>query len=79
MNSEFHRFRQKQTDEVQNQQLSHAAQTQTAQEFATVDDLLRYDSEHNPIPPEVERRVNDSITAEPRQPRSWWKKIFGGK
>jgi hypothetical protein len=46
-------------------------------EFATVDDLLRFDSEQNPVPPEVADRLGRSLEAEPKPEKPWYKKLFG--
>jgi hypothetical protein len=66
----------------------HAEQEQAAQvqstlnhgevkEFATVDDLLRYDSEQNPVPGDVAERLGKSLDAEPKPEQPWYKKLFG--
>ena len=46
-------------------------------EFGTVDDLLRYDSEQNPVPPEVADRLGRSLEAEPKTEKPWYKRLFG--
>jgi hypothetical protein len=48
-----------------------------AMEFANVDDLLRFDSEQNPVPPEVADRLGRSLEAEPKPGKPWYKKLFG--
>jgi hypothetical protein len=47
-------------------------------EFATVDELLRHDASHTPVPPEIEQRLEKSISPLPAaQRRAWWRRIFG--
>jgi hypothetical protein len=70
---------------LRHQQRTGAAQTQlgvqaqnAAMEFASADDLLRYDREKNPVPPELAERLNQSLLNEPKAPRPWFRRIFGG-
>jgi hypothetical protein len=46
-------------------------------EFQTVEELLRHDNEQNPVPPEIEDRLDRSIAAEPKPAKSWFKNLFG--
>jgi hypothetical protein len=57
------------------------AQTQAAQtrelEFQTVEELLRHDAAQTAVPPEIARRLSQSI-AQPATPRrSWWRRLMG--
>jgi hypothetical protein len=54
---------------------SLAAHT-AAQEFQNVEDLLRHDAAQTPVPPEIARRLSESI-AQPAPRRSWWRKLLG--
>lgn len=47
------------------------------QEFATAEDLLRFDAAQTDVPPQVAEKLKQSIgdVAPPR--RSWWKNLFG--
>jgi hypothetical protein len=47
-------------------------------EFASVEELLRYDSEQNPVPPEVAERLSQAVAAESKPTQPWYKKLFGG-
>ena len=50
-----------------------------AHEFASSDELLRFDAAHTMVPPEVAQRLKESsarITPE-AAPRPWWKTLFG--
>ena len=79
MNPEHSNLRQKQhTEQASAQEQFQQAQSQTQpMEFATVDDLLRFDSEQNPVPPEVSDRLGRSLEAEPKPEKPWYKKLFG--
>ena len=61
----------------QNLGAAHASAQKAGQEFANVEDLLRYDSSQNPVPKDVAFRLNASIAAEPRPKTPWWKALFG--
>lgn len=77
MNPEQSKLRQRQQAE-QEQATSEVQSTQAqGQEFATVDDLLRHDSEQNPVPPAVAERLGRSLEAEPKPRQPWYKKLFG--
>jgi len=63
------------------QQEQHATEQQQslkppAAEFATPEEMLRFDAEHTTVPPEIEQRLKQSVDALPAPPRSWWKKLF---
>jgi hypothetical protein len=58
-----------------------AAESQTAhtgaREFQSVEDLLRHDAAQTAVPPEIARRLSQSI-AQPAPPRrSWWRRLMG--
>jgi hypothetical protein len=66
----------------QEQEQLAAAQQQTqassAREFASVEELLRHDASHTPVPPTIAHRLEKSIEAEPPQPgRAWWRRLLG--
>jgi hypothetical protein len=62
------------TDHVAEQQV----QSNLAKEFASSDELLRFDAAQTAVPPEIARRLQKSA-AEIRPPAScsWWKNVFG--
>ena len=45
-------------------------------EFASVDDLIRYDAAQTPVPETIGTRLNDSINDEPKRTRNWWRRLF---
>ena len=79
MNPERTKLRQEHLAEQASahEQFQHTESQAQVREFATVDDLLRYDSEQNPVPPEVADRLGRSLEAEPKPEKPWYKKLFG--
>jgi hypothetical protein len=59
----------------QEQQLQEAQQ-QSVHEFATVEEMLRHDALHTPVPPSIEHCLQESIGPEPAR-QSWWQRWFG--
>lgn len=75
MNPEFSKLQQRQQEELhQTAQLNQGSAQETT--FETVDDLLRFDSEQNPIPPVVAEKLNDTLSQEQPPPASWWQRLF---
>ncbi len=55
------------------------AEQKPSLEFATADELLRYDAGRTVVPVGIEPRLQKSVGNLPLQPRSsWWKRLFGG-
>ena len=52
-------------------------QQQSAREFANVEDMLRHDALHTPVPPAIAHRLQESIAQLPPASRSWWRKFLG--
>jgi hypothetical protein len=68
-----------QTQEQQQAYDQQQSQQPAVCEFATVDELLRHDALHTPVPPDIARRLEDSVVDLPApRPRSWWRRLFGG-
>jgi hypothetical protein len=67
----------------QEQQAEHqqqaAAQTsaQGVQDFGSVEEMLRHDATHTPLPPAIGKRLEESLGALAPPPRSWWRRFFG--
>jgi hypothetical protein len=53
------------------------SQQHAAQEFSSVEEMLRHDALHTPVPPEVGFRLRKSIGEVPVNKPGWLKKIFG--
>ena len=67
----------------QKQEQLAATQQQTLSssplEFASVEDMLRHDALHTPVPPTIAYRLEESIgQLPPPPPRAWWRRFFGG-
>ena len=55
------------------------AQSSSAREFASVEEMLRHDALHTPVPPNIADRLGESIgQLPPPPPRAWWRRFFGG-
>jgi hypothetical protein len=69
--------RQTKLTSQEQQELSEAKSQQTAaREFATPEELLRFDASQTIVPPAVGKRLNESIQQKPRPARSWWQRFF---
>jgi hypothetical protein len=54
-------------------------QASSAQEFPSVEAMLRHDAEHTLVPPRIAHRLDESIRQLPPPPaRAWWRRFFGG-
>lgn len=55
-----------------------AAQKAAATEFATFEEVLRFDAAQTPVPESVKSRLADSVRKEPapERPRSWWRRLL---
>jgi hypothetical protein len=64
------------------QQQQHAVEHQTQQsgprEFASAEELLRYDAAHTPVPPIIAQRLQKSTGDLPGPKTAWWKRLLGG-
>jgi hypothetical protein len=59
--------------------IEQTAHAHAAKEFATSDELLRFDAAHTGVPPEIAERLKKSAAAlPPPTRRSWWRNLFGG-
>jgi hypothetical protein len=54
-------------------------QASTPQEFASVEEMLRHDALHTPVPPTIAHRLEESIRQSPPPPpgRAWWRRLLG--
>jgi hypothetical protein len=59
----------------QEQQLSHQESEQKVLEFPSVEEMLRHDALHTPVPPSIAHRLQESIG--PVEARPWWRRLFG--
>ena len=69
-----HKFsRQQQQEQLSGQQ----SEQQAAREFASAEELLRFDASRTEVPESVARRLQESAEQIPAPPaRPWWKNLF---
>jgi transcription initiation factor TFIID subunit TAF12 len=69
------------SEEQQQQQQQTAGQQtqpQSGREFASAEEMLRYDAEHTVVPPEIALRLEKSIGNLPGPKTGWWRRLLGG-
>jgi hypothetical protein len=52
------------------------SQQKTGTEFATVEEMLRFDAAQTSVPTSVAQRLQRSSADCPKPSRSWWRKLF---
>jgi hypothetical protein len=65
---------QEQTSEQQ-----MTSQKQAVREFASVEDLLRYDASQVTPPSGIAERLKASLETDPPPKRGWWRRLFESK
>jgi hypothetical protein len=50
--------------------------SQTVHEFATPEDVLRFDAKHTAVPEGIAQRLGRSSHRVPNPSRPWWKRLF---
>jgi hypothetical protein len=65
-------------EQQQQHAAAHQAQAQAGREFASAEELLRYDAAHTTVPPDIARRLQKSTGDLPGPKASWWKRWLGG-
>lgn len=55
------------------------SQSSSPLEFASVEEMLRHDALHTPVPPNIAYRLEKSIGPSPPPPhgRAWWRRLLG--
>jgi hypothetical protein len=69
------------THKEQDQLAAEQRQTQSSSplEFASVEEMLRHDALHTPVPPTIASRLEESVKQlPPASSRAWWRRFFGG-
>jgi hypothetical protein len=57
---------------------AHTTRQQAGQEFASAEELLRFDAKQIAVPPQIAERLKQSAGNLPPPPRrSWWKNLLG--
>ena len=64
---------------LEHQQLTEVQQTRQGMptEFASVDEMLRHDAMHTPVPPAIAHRLEESLAQTPQPRRGWWRRLLG--
>ncbi len=68
---------QQQAEEQQLAANQQHTQPAAAREFNSVEEMLRHDALHTPVPPNVAARLQRSIGPAAASP-AWWRRFFGG-
>ncbi|HUC84863.1 MAG TPA: hypothetical protein VL970_06705 [Candidatus Acidoferrales bacterium] len=66
-------------EQQQSEQQSAAEETRPqSQEFATAEEMVRFDAKQTEVPPQIAERLKQSIAhIAPPPRRSWWQNLFG--
>jgi hypothetical protein len=64
-------------EQQQEHAVTHQTQSQSAREFASAEELLRFDAAHTTVPPGIAQRLRKSVGPAGPPPRSWWRNLFG--
>ncbi len=70
-----HKLSQDQQNETA--QAAQESRQQASHEFASAEELLRFDAAQTTVPPQVEQRLKQSAGSLPPPRRSWWQNLFG--
>ncbi len=70
------RLQHKQRQEEESTEQQSVQQQSVPREFASVEEMLRYDVNQTPPPPAIAERLRDSLEAEPPAKGSWWRRLF---
>jgi hypothetical protein len=65
-----------QTGEQSQTGVEQTTRAEAPREFATVEEMLRHDALHTPVPPAVAHRLGESLAGEPQPPRNFWQRLF---
>jgi hypothetical protein len=58
---------------------AHQTQKQAGQEFASAEELLRFDAAQTAVPPQIGEKLKHSAAHLAPPKPNWLKRIFGGK
>ena len=54
------------------------SQKHAAHEFSSVEEMLRHDALHTPVPPRIAHRLQQSVSGMTPPTASWWRRLLGG-
>jgi hypothetical protein len=64
-------------EQREQEQERQTAKGKPSLEFSTPEEAIRYDAEHTEVPVVVEKRLQESVAAEPTAQLGWWQRLFG--
>ncbi len=69
----------RQTKLTEQQELAAVQQSsqESVREFATVEEMLRHDALHTPVPPSIAHRLQQSLPQSSSASQPWWKRLLG--
>jgi hypothetical protein len=76
MNPDPSKLRQQQDQTEQSSALRLPQEKQTAQEFTSAEEIIRFDAEQTLPPERIADRLKESIAHEPAPAKSWWQRLF---
>jgi hypothetical protein len=65
------------SQEKQQIDVSQQTHPEAGREFASVDEMLRHDALHTPVPPAIGHRLQQSLAGAPPTARPWWRRLLG--
>jgi hypothetical protein len=66
------------SDEQHRHDAAQETRQQAARDFATAEELLRFDAAQTAVPPPIAERLKQSAAQlAPPPRRSWWRNLFG--
>ena len=65
------------SEQQQEQIVAQQTTQSTAQEFSTVEELLRHDAGQVSAPAGIAERLQKSSASFPKPSRPWWQRLFG--
>lgn len=68
----------KHTAQEQEQVSGTESQQTSAREFASTEEMLRFDAAQTPVPPRIAERLRESTAELPKPKPGWWKRWIGG-
>jgi hypothetical protein len=67
------------SEQQQEHTVQHQSQQKPVTEFATMEEMLRFDAAQTSVPLSVAQRLQRSSADCPKPSPSWWQRFFGGR
>ena len=67
----------RQQEQSAESQAANSAGNSRGLEFQSPEELLRHDAAQTAVPPEIARRLSQSIAQPPPPRRPWWRRLLG--